>query len=697
MDFRAIDDQREMLVDFYVSDMARGIANVGLSLPEAEALRLAIAYERENGREPVGKGFNYATSRMLDNVFRADDGAHESAKFLVADLALQRFATEVLQAGETFQKTGEMPSEGKFEDVILKYVIPDIADDVDAASDWKAMGEGRFHDVSLMSKDIVTEGVNKAEYLPENAGKWLYENQGKEDEPRSASEAAADMSAALRKLGYDVAETSDRMDFTKIVLVREGGFSSADQEHLTAAVEGMDFHVSEIRLTREGDLTVDVLADNAIEISGDHGLAEWLAGEPGRHEWDDEEHAAKVGGYLGQFRKERMEEELRNPVDLVNDVRQFAQEGWKFPDDIIQGVERLDLMVADKDSRTADLARSLAEAVMSDRGVIAGAAEYWNFMEGSVPKLGAMLLTIGAQDRGEDATWSIGLAVKQAASGGMEAFDNVRMEMATGTEASTYQPFRALTGDDLVWAGDEIQNVQDKLRHQDHTIAVDPGLERAMLILADSGLGVSEARYPALERAFARAEIYEREKEPLSPNEKARMIIFDAATQEEARGLEMAGQGGVMNTSRGAVIAKPAQDLVSSMGIRTLAQDGLSLDDISKAASGRFEKVSEYHRAGIHLGMSWAREGNKATAALDERIERLLPRPAGLSGLDFPATPGVVGEVENKIAFSDAMARGIASQASGLAFDRATQSKGARQSDSNVPYEFNKARDRGRG
>ena len=293
-------------------------------------------------------------------------------------------------------------------------------------------------------------------------------------------------------------------------------------------------------------------------------------------------------------------------------------------------------------------------------------------------------------------TAAIGAAAKTAAASGVEAFDLARLEMATGPQAEEYRPFRTLTRAELVRAAAEIRTVQDKLRYRDDTIAVDPALERAVLTLGDAGMPLNEHRFAATERAFVRAEIYEAANGALSPNEKARMILYDVATQEEARGLELIGRGGVLSVSRGMAIAKPAQELVSSMGIRTLEKDGLGQKDITMAAVGHYERVSEFHRAGIDLGATLARAGGPGAAALDARLERLAsqaPEPVP-NGLDRESE--ITGGDAEGTYLSEAVTRGIASQASDIKFELAIKPKGRTDPDASEQHSFAMPRGRGR-
>jgi hypothetical protein len=719
MELRKIESDREMLVGFYVSDMVRGEANVGLTFVEADALKLVVDYERTQGRELVGAGSNMAASRMLDNAYGADEGSWELAKLMVSDLAFQRHAQAVVEAGEAFARDGTMPADGTFDSGITKYVIPDLAEDEEVRADWKAMAEGRYHDVSRMYSDIHRDGVRNDEFLPEGASTWLYDNMPKEEEwsptrssgldalqmaemlepqdreAMAAPEAAASLAAGLKEdMGLDLVESSDRMDFTKLVYIRDEGFTEADVKAVRDYAENFAYDTSDIRLTREGHLTVDVTGVSEYPPRqpefepGFNDVQEWLAGEPARHEWTEEEHAAKVGGYLGQYRHGKMMEEGRDPTDLVASVRVMHQDGADLPDDVVRGAERLDRMIAAEDPRTKALAHSLADAVMGDRGLDAGTANWWAMMDERAMPLSEKLVEIGEQDKGNWVERAIGETAGRAAGAGVEMFDAVRLDMATGPEADMYRPFVKATREELGRASNEIQLVQDKVRYADPTIGTDPSLERAMLLLADAGVlpkgadSLDENRFMALERAYARAETHETRKGPMSPNDKARMIVFDVATQEEARGL-------AMGSARGEAVSRPAEKLVESMGIRTLHQEKLSDQDLSMASVGRFEDVSEYHRAGLDLGLSWARDGVKDAAEMDARMSRLAnPSIDAASPLHGLSSGGVVAEAQREGEFAAALnraeGRGIAAQARGLDQTTTTRSKGSLAADADV-------------
>lgn len=737
MEFRTIDRDREQLVDFYVSDAARGVENAGLRFDEQEALRLVAKYERSQDRELSGDGAIRAASRMLDNVYDADDGAYDLARFMASDLAFQRHAAGVIAAADRFAADGTMPPEGTYDRVFVEYVIPDIVEDPDARRDWTAMAEGRFHDVSSMSEEIVERGVKDFENLPESDRSWFYDNERdpealyetpkerpmdalqmaevgemQDREAMSAPEAAAALAEGLKEQGYEVAETSDRTDFTKLVLVREGGFGEADVQAVRDYADNFQFDTSDIRITREGDLTVDVTGASEYPprqpeyVPTYNDVQEWLAGEPARHEWTDEEHAARVGGYLGSFRHERMMEEERDPTALVLSVSELVREqpaDRPVPAVIVEGADRLAVMIDAVDPRKGDLARSVAEAVMGHVGLGAGVAEYWSMMQGSVKPLPEMLATIATDDRNAAAVDAVERGIPRDASG-YEAFDALRMDVATGPHEDDYQPFRVPTQAALIDAERELDHVRDAIRFKDPTIVTDPGLHRAVLLLEDAGIPLTTMSMAATERAFVRAGDIEALKEPMSPNEKGRMIAYDVATQEEARGLLMGASGRPTDAARGMAISRPAEALVTRMGIRTLTQEGLDDADLKRISKGDFHEVSTYHRAGLHLGSTWAKEGLKGHEVIDERMDRLVygstmdvfadRRGKGLESL---SSGGVVGAAQDANDFAAALSRGIAGQAALLDSSAPSKAKGARGTDDVLNHGMRNVREGGRG
>lgn len=148
------------------SDAAKLIAEAkeeGASLPLA--MVLLVDFEKSKGRDFDVPGADLAVARMMRNDFGAEDYV-EAAQLAASDLAVQRNAREVLDAGERFKETGVMPGPDEgFKDSYLKYVIPDIAEDQESFSDWQAIAQGRFHDVSRLADHIPLEETREYEFL----------------------------------------------------------------------------------------------------------------------------------------------------------------------------------------------------------------------------------------------------------------------------------------------------------------------------------------------------------------------------------------------------------------------------------------------------------------------------------------------------------------------------------------------------
>lgn len=135
----------------------------GVSLPPA--MGLLVYFEKSKGRDLDVPGADLAVARMMRNDFGAEDYV-EAAQLAASDLAVQRNAREVFDAGERYKETGVMPGADEgLKDVYLKYVLPDIAEDPEAYSDWEAMAQGRFHDISKMSDHIPLEETRGYEFL----------------------------------------------------------------------------------------------------------------------------------------------------------------------------------------------------------------------------------------------------------------------------------------------------------------------------------------------------------------------------------------------------------------------------------------------------------------------------------------------------------------------------------------------------
>lgn len=640
MEFAKIDDRKEMLVDFYVSDMARGIENPGLNFNEMEALRLAIAFERENGREPVGKGSTFAASRMLDNVFDADDGPYESAKLMVADMAFQRYAGEVVDSAERWAKDGTEPK-GVFDDsaTLIQMVIKeDLQNDPDVKADWLAISEGRFHDVSPMSHGFLIDGIKDGVGLEANAGQWLYDNQVadvfEEYQPSSRLDR-----------GMDALDMADDEEARRDNALQQLG--SSWQEHV-AGEPGYDFLSPE-----EQDRSREDWFEKARRELGmpEDEIAALRAESERGHRMDGAWESLES---IGQRRYDQMLKDARDPDLLVEDIEVSMGRGWqpRSPDmkdvpDLLRG------MTERADPRLETFSHAVAHEMLDDLGASASAATAWMFDERPTQSFAEAYAAVAAPVAQEGGMAGAVADAARAGPSGIDGFDERRLEAATGPDAGGYRPFRPATSQEMDRAEAEVSSVVQAIAMNDHTIFVDPGLERAARLLNVSGMEIGGERVDALTRAYARAEARETEKGPMSPNEKARLIVFDVATQEEARGMVMSNAGGIMNVARGAAIEKPARDMVTKMGIRTLQQEMPSDVDLGYIANGRFDRVEEYHRAGLDLGMAWA--SAEKMPEIDKRLERLAFPSIDVER--FGSTPGVVGEVQRADDFAAALDR----------------------------------------
>lgn len=633
MELESIDAQRMEGVATLISDVAAGRPAQGIGEHDAEALRLAVAYEREQGREVGGAGAAMAAVRMIDNVFDADDAPYESAKLMVADMAFQRHAAEVLAAAERFGADGTEPKGVLGDDatIIRMVVKEDLQDDPEVKADWTAISEGRFHDVSLMSQGMLEMSVKDGMGLEEGADQWLYDNEKVEEGPTFGS----------RFGGRDVLDMADDEEERRQIALQELG--SAWQEHV-AGEPGYDFLES-----YEQD---KVRADWFEKARRDLGMPEeeiaYLRAESER------ELSVEDIGTLGERRHAEMMRDFRDSSYLVEEIEQWQAKGWNFREpDMEQVPELLRTMKEAGDPRLEVFTASVAHELLADLGASSTAATPW-IME--TPPEADFRSAFASASQPAPLDGGLGVAVAKAAMSGhkgIDAFDEARLEGATGPDAGGYRPFRAPTAAETTRSENELMTVIQAIAYDDPTITADDGLRRAVLLLNASGLEVGGDRSEAVVRAHARAEMREMEKGPMSPNEKARTIAFDVATQEEARGMTMSNAGGVLNAARGAAIERPARELVESMGIRTLHQEKPSDQDLGMIATGQFEKVTEYHRAGLDLGMAWA--GAQSMPFIDRRLDRLSFPPTPSLGL--AETPGVVGGEQARGAFAEALDR----------------------------------------
>lgn len=641
MELEPIDAQRMEGIAALIADVTAGRPAQGVGEDDAEALRLAIAYEREQGREVRGDGAVMAAVRMIDNVFDADDGPYESAKLMVADMAFQRHAAEVLAAAERFGSDGTEPKGVLGDDaMIIRMVVKeDLQEDPEVKADWTAISEGRFHDVTPMSHSMLEMSVKEGMGLEDGADQWLYDNEKVEELPDFRS----------RLGGRDVLDMADEEERRQTALQELG---SAWQEHV-AGEPGYDF--------LEPHEQDRARADWFEKARRDLGMPEeeiaYLRAESER------ELSVEEIGTLGERRHAEMMRDFRDSSYLVEEIEQWQAKGWRFREpDMEQVPDLLRSMKEAGDPRLEVFTASVAHELLADLGASSTAATPW-LME--TPPEADFRSAFASASLPAPRDGGLGVAVAKAAMAGfrgIDAFDEARLEGATGPDADGYRPFRAPSPAETTRSENELMSVIQSIAYDDPTVTADDGLRRAVLLLNASGLEVGGERSEAVVRAHARADMREMEKGPMSPNEKARTIAFDVATQEEARGMTMSNAGGVLNAARGAAIERPARELVESMGIRTLHQEKPSDQDLGMIATGQFEKVTEYHRAGLDLGMAWA--GAQSMPSIDRRLDRLsFPSTPSLG---LAETPGVVGGEQARGAFAEALdraaSRGVTSE-----------------------------------
>lgn len=650
-----------MQVGFYVDDSIRDIENVGLKPDETEALRLVAAYERSNGRDPTSAqdGYVRAASRMLDNAYDSDDGPHENAKFMAADLALQRHAGSVIEAAEAYGKDGTEPV--GFDRFLVEYVITaDLQNDDEIKADWKAMAEGRFEDASPMVHDIIEHAVRQSEHLPEGAGTWMYDNERREEEP----------------------ERDRRSNLVDVL---------------------------------------DLLNEPHAYEPTSRDFQEWVAGEPDAHEWDDARHKAESDRFYGReaqaepkymSREEITRERMREtreislmPQNMVDEIERLGRDGVSFDDkSIYVGGDRLRIMLdMGEDPRSKELAAALAHAVMSERGASAAESSAWMFEERPALGVSDMLAQIDREDgdrrHGISPGTSERIVMSQAKDSvrGLTQSDRSVDGMVTACqlvaeeknvpvkrlmamvaeerrrfdptfaarsetvndavkevllEASIAQanekrsaprrdpreerPFFAYpTMDRMDRASSDVADLMDSIRMSDETIAVAPGLKTAYATLDAAGLNMWEGS-DRLESAWGRVLEAREENPALSPAQEARMAIYDVATQTEALGVTSGVEGRV---DEGAI----GRSLVTAMGIRTIRQEQagpmpLTPSELGIVAAGNFSELPRGSQAGFSLGLSWAKdsEGLPLREPVVEKAKGgLLGQAAGAASTGF--------------------------------------------------------------
>jgi len=669
---RKIDADRLTLVGFYVDDSVRGVENPGLTQDEAEALRLVAAYERANGRDAgIGDGYARAASRLLDNAYDADDGPYETATNMVADLALQRHAAEVVKAAEAFGKDGKEP-EG-FESFLVEYVIKgDLQSDPEIKADWNAIAEGRFDEASRYVEDVIGHGVRDREHLAEGASSWMYDNEIREELP----------------------EFDRRSNLVDVLDLADG----PEPYEPTSR----DFQ-------------------------------EWIAGEPDAHTWDEERHKAESDRFFGrdaeadrepefithsqivQQRVEDMRSISMMPQNVVDEIERLGRDGVSFDDKAIYaGGERLGAMVEADDARAPKFAAALAHAVMSERGASASESSAWMFEERPSLGVSEMLATIDREDgdhrHGLSKGTSERIAMSQAKDSvrGLTSSDRSVDGMVTACELAAEErgvpvdrliasvaeerrrsdrsfaadsdrvndavklvlresqvekaledrgvraeaeekPFFAMpTIDNMDRASRDVGDVSDAIRHSDPTIHVEKSLRMGVATLDAAGLEMDRGTgIDRLEAAWGRVLEMRDAGRPMTVEQEARMVVYDVATQAEAAGIASG-----MEIGRDEALI--GRNLVATMGIRTLTQEqagpmALNRRELADVAAGNLAALPRGTQAGFSLGASWARD-SEGLPLRDVQVEKprgLMGQAAGAASKGFSRVGAKAPEIQD--------------------------------------------------
>lgn len=627
MAFKEPTAERLDLVSFYVDDVARGIENSGLTPVEARAIRLLHEFESSKGRETSSDGFKRAVDRLLDNQYGAEEGATEMAAFAVADLAVQRRAQGMVEVAGRFADTGKDPGGHDMPAWLLEDLAGDLRiersgsgeDLTSALPELREEALGRFH-ASLSPSDI-HGAVLGMEAIPADertsVREWI---AGRDRELGSLDEEfyeprrgrlvdVLEMAEAAEREPRDAREAAD--DFVRSV--QSLGFGEPRLEEEGANVR-VSFAMPSAFAAAEA---MESSFHHAVQIA-DMTIGETGISEDGRRLFVD----VRADGnepHRPSFR-DWQEYEAGEPRLAFATGEEYAAEHARF-----FGLPSASAQDPDPAERIAGLA---AETVRLQDGVRAGLVE-----EGRL-------------------------------TSHLEAFDEARLDIATGKDAAVYQPFDRASSTLMDRAELEVGEVVAAISHRDPTIVTDMSLERAVRFMEASGFELNDHRAAALERAFVRAEQMESGRgEIWGRDEKARMMVFDVATQEEARGMEMTAQGGVLNAARGAAIERPARALLGKFGIRTLEQENPGREDLGYIAAGRYDMVSEFHRAGLDLGLAWARTGSYPE--IDARMGRLVDAARaesfgelGIADGSREARSGIAGQARSVEVPSGVRARG---------------------------------------
>jgi hypothetical protein len=211
-----------------------------------------------------------------------------------------------------------------------------------------------------------------------------------------------------------------------------------------------------------------------------------------------------------------------------------------------------------------------------------------------------------------------------------------------------------------------VADVYEKVTRPDPTIFADPGLELAALYMKEKDMPLEGPSVMALELAHARLATSNR-SEQLSPNEEARILVYDVATQLEARAMvreiegQVDGRDDAVENARKDAVAPRA--FIDRLGIRKLEQEEPMLGDLQHIAEGRFEKVTAFTQAGLSLGISYAKDERNAGVEAD--LDRLSGRGAK-AGFEAPSPDAPKFERPTAFSYDQVTGSSLRAQASGI-------------------------------
>lgn len=622
---RKIDADRMTLVGFYVDDTVRGVENAGLSEFESEALRLVAAYERENGRTPGAgegaEGYTRAASRLLDNAFNADDGPYEMATLMAADLALQRHAADVLKAAEAYGRDGTEPH--GFEPFLVEYVIKqDLQEDAELKADWKAISEGRYHEASSYVEMIIDSGVREHEHLPKEASGWMYDHQVKEELPEFGR----------RSNLVDVLGLAEDFEQSPASMMTSGEVLETRMAEQRAASLQPSNMVEEIE--RDGREGVSY-ADKSIYAGGDR---------------------LRIMVDAGDARAGELAAALAHAVMSDRGMSASEASAWMFEEKPALGVSdmlaRIDREDGDQRfglsagtseriamSQAKDTVRGLTSNDRSVDGMVAAcelAAE-----ERNVP-VKRLIAMVAEERRRSDRTFAahsdvVNDAVKEVLAESSIAQALERRAREKDAPAPEKPFFSMPTIARMDEASEAVANVSDAIRHSDPTIPVEKGLMIAVTTLDAAGLDMDRGEgIDRLEAAWGRVIEARETSGPMTPQQVARMVIYDVATQAEAAGI-------ASGFERHREEASTAWAMVMSMNVRTLREEqagplALTRDELAEVAAGNLAGLSRGTQAGFSLGMSKAKDADHVPLR-EPQLEKvrggLFSQAAGAAASDF--------------------------------------------------------------